>query len=161
MPASLRTLLGFVSSLRCMFASYISIIYCQVHGTKTHYCFRRTTHFMASSSTAEAADGTSHMEIYDQLRQVVETFPAAVSGIGQPYCRHPDGWYMSRRGVVSAMAIKRHLMARTTDVFIATFPKSGTTWLKALMYSALHHDAHELASLFWSPSCSSTTASPI
>uniref|UniRef100_A0A0E0MCA6 Sulfotransferase n=1 Tax=Oryza punctata TaxID=4537 RepID=A0A0E0MCA6_ORYPU len=84
-------------------------------------------------------------EIYDQLRQVVETFPAAVSGIGQPYCRHPDGWYMSRRGVVSAMVIKRHLMARATDVFIATFPKSGTTWLKALLHSALHHDAHELA----------------
>uniref|UniRef100_A0A0E0F9D6 Sulfotransferase domain-containing protein n=1 Tax=Oryza meridionalis TaxID=40149 RepID=A0A0E0F9D6_9ORYZ len=106
----------------------------------------RTTLFMASSSTAKAADGaTPHEEIYDQLRQVVETFPAAVSGIGQPYCRHPNGWYMSRRGVVSAMAIKRHLTARTTDVFIATFPKSGTTWLKALLYSALQHDAHELA----------------
>nr|CBX25459.1 hypothetical_protein [Oryza glaberrima] len=102
-------------------------------GLLLHPQFLQTTHFMASSSTAEPADGTSHKEIYDQLRQVVETFPAAVSGIGQPYCRHPDGWYMSRRGVVSAMAIKRHLMARTTDVFIATFPKSGTTWLKALI----------------------------
>uniref|UniRef100_A0A0D9XNY0 Sulfotransferase n=1 Tax=Leersia perrieri TaxID=77586 RepID=A0A0D9XNY0_9ORYZ len=100
---------------------------------------------MASSTATEEVDGaTTHKEIYDQLRQVVETFPTTLSCMGL-YCRHPDGWYQSRKVVLSAMVIKRHLTARATDIFLVTFPKSGTTWIKALLYSALHHGTDELA----------------
>uniref|UniRef100_A0A0E0J6F4 Sulfotransferase n=1 Tax=Oryza nivara TaxID=4536 RepID=A0A0E0J6F4_ORYNI len=35
-------------------------------------------------------------------------------------------------------------LARATDIFLVTFPKSGTTWIKALLYSALHRRADEL-----------------
>ncbi|KAF0913334.1 hypothetical protein E2562_021983 [Oryza meyeriana var. granulata] len=98
------------------------------------------------SSAAEAADeATAHKKIYNQLRQVAETFPTAPSGIRKPYSRHPDGWYATTARVVSAMVMKSHMMACATDVFLITFPKSGTTWLKALLYSAFHREADELA----------------
>ncbi|KAF0913333.1 hypothetical protein E2562_021982 [Oryza meyeriana var. granulata] len=104
------------------------------------------------SSAPEAADeATTHKEIYDQLRQVMETFPTAPRSIGFAYSRHPDGWYTFPEGVVSAMVIKSHLTACSTDVFIVTFPKSGTTWLKALLYSIFHRGAEELAIAAHSP----------
>ncbi|EEC67644.1 hypothetical protein OsI_35050 [Oryza sativa Indica Group] len=100
--------------------------------------------FPLSSATEAADEAKAHKKIYNQLRQVAETFPTAPSGIDVPYSHHPDGWYMTTAGVVSAMVIKSHLTARATDIFLVTFPKSGTTWIKALLYSALHRRADEL-----------------
>ncbi|EAY79889.1 hypothetical protein OsI_35051 [Oryza sativa Indica Group] len=102
--------------------------------------------FPLSFAPQSADEATAHKEIYDQLRQAVETFPTAPnSSTSFTYSRHPDGWYTFPEGVVSAMVIKSHLTARTTDIFMVTFPKSGTTWLKALLHSALHRRADDLA----------------
>jgi hypothetical protein len=102
--------------------------------------------FPLSFAPQSADEAAAHKEIYDQLRQTVETFPTAPNSSNSfTYSRHPDGWYTFPEGVVSAMVIKSHLTARTTDIFMVTFPKSGTTWLKTLLHSALHRGANDLA----------------
>ncbi|XP_039001961.1 cytosolic sulfotransferase 8-like [Hibiscus syriacus] len=35
---------------------------------------------------------------------------------------------------------KRHFQASDSDIIIATFPKCGTTWLKALVFSTLYRN---------------------
>ncbi|XP_059650137.1 cytosolic sulfotransferase 6-like [Cornus florida] len=62
---------------------------------------------------------------------------------------------MAVHGVI---AFQRHFQARETDLFIASFPKCGTTWLKALMFTthmpyAICFTAHFYQRLRWLPDC--------
>ncbi|KAI9199020.1 hypothetical protein LWI28_026049 [Acer negundo] len=36
------------------------------------------------------------------------------------------------------ISTRRHFQARDSDIIVSTFPKSGTTWLKALTYAIVH-----------------------
>ena len=58
--------------------------------------------------------------------------------------RRYDGFWLPeaalRRGIPALHAAG--YAARPDDVLLASFPKSGTTWLKALAFSALNRVAH-------------------
>ncbi|XP_072990294.1 flavonol 4'-sulfotransferase-like [Typha latifolia] len=47
--------------------------------------------------------------------------------------------------VPGIIQIQQHFHARPTDVFLATFPKSGTTWLKALIFTIMTRTQSPLA----------------
>ncbi|MQM01637.1 hypothetical protein Taro_034384 [Colocasia esculenta] len=47
-----------------------------------------------------------------------------------------DGW------LPSILATREHFLARPGDVFIAAVPKSGTTWLKSIVFSVVHRGRH-------------------
>lgn len=83
-----------------------------------------------------ASDAKSHEEIYEDARQVVSTYETVPTGIVMDYHRHPDGWYMALPVMVGAVVAQQHFEARGTDVLLATIPKAGTTWIKALLYAA-------------------------
>nr|CAD1837418.1 unnamed protein product [Ananas comosus var. bracteatus] len=40
--------------------------------------------------------------------------------------------------------IRRHFVACPTDIIISTFPRSGTIWLKSLLYAIIHRSRHAL-----------------
>uniref|UniRef100_J3KZ79 Sulfotransferase n=1 Tax=Oryza brachyantha TaxID=4533 RepID=J3KZ79_ORYBR len=88
----------------------------------------------SAPSAGEEEDEETHREVYEQLRQLVSTYPTVPSGLDTPYHRHPDGWYTFLPAMVSVMVAQRHFPARDTDILLTTFPKCGTTWLKALLY---------------------------
>ncbi|KAL6651078.1 hypothetical protein ACP70R_010003 [Stipagrostis hirtigluma subsp. patula] len=51
-------------------------------------------------------------------------------------------WRSVQTAVVGAMVADACFTARTTDIFIATAPKSGTTWMKTLLYATVHRREH-------------------
>lgn len=60
------------------------------------------------------------------------------------YLYHYQGtWYHSRciNGVIS---FQNNFQAQDSDVILATFPKSGTTWLKALTFAIVHRSRYPL-----------------
>ncbi|KAF7090333.1 hypothetical protein CFC21_093097 [Triticum aestivum] len=91
----------------------------------------------AGVSTPEADEAK---KIYDEARRVVSTYETVPSPSGtlQDYCRHPSGWCITLPIMVSSMVAEQHFEARGTDVLLVTMPKSGTTWIKALLYAAAH-----------------------
>lgn len=44
--------------------------------------------------------------------------------------------------MVGSMLADECFTARPSDIVVATFPKSGTTWIKALLYATLHRREH-------------------
>ncbi|KAI7755655.1 hypothetical protein M8C21_006696 [Ambrosia artemisiifolia] len=53
-------------------------------------------------------------------------------------------WHQSMRkvSVESVMAIQETFRAHPTDIYLATVPKSGTTWLKALMFALVNRNQY-------------------
>jgi estrone sulfotransferase len=82
------------------------------------------------------ADGLSKYEA------LASSLPASQRGIGStPYRKHEGFWYPEHL-MAPALAVRDTFAARPTDVILATMPKSGTTWLKALVYSVVHRGRH-------------------
>ncbi|CAN6253760.1 unnamed protein product [Urochloa humidicola] len=64
--------------------------------------------------------------------------PASRRGQGSfSYWRYGGFWYPEHL-MVPSLAMRDMFAARSTDVILATMPKSGTTWLKALVYAVVH-----------------------
>jgi hypothetical protein len=56
--------------------------------------------------------------------------------------RHDQGWHAYMPAMVGAMVADACFAARPTDIVVATSPKSGTTWIKALLYSTVRRAEH-------------------
>lgn len=92
------------------------------------------------ASQAEQED-QNHESIYQRFTKLVSALSADAETNPKLY-RHPDGWHASLESMVGAMVAQQHFKARPTDVLLASFPKSGTTWLKALLFATLNRSSY-------------------
>ncbi|XP_072963592.1 flavonol sulfotransferase-like [Typha angustifolia] len=84
----------------------------------------------------------SHRRTYQNLTQLVSTFPRLRGDNPTNLYRHRDGWYASIPMMVGAMVAQQHFKARPSDLILASYPKSGTTWLKALLFATVHRKSN-------------------
>uniref|UniRef100_A0ACD5VCI5 Uncharacterized protein n=1 Tax=Avena sativa TaxID=4498 RepID=A0ACD5VCI5_AVESA len=101
---------------------------------------------MASDSTQENKrdDGGGAHEQLLRDRDYVSSLPSAPGGSHARLYRNQDGWYASMPVMLGALAAHRHFAGHGDDVLLATFPKSGTVWLKALLFAVVRGGAEEL-----------------
>ncbi|WOG83519.1 hypothetical protein DCAR_0102695 [Daucus carota subsp. sativus] len=62
-------------------------------------------------------------------------------GILQPYCYQYQGFWHGPVGLKELIHCQNHFLARKNDIFLVTAPKSGTTWLKAVIYALINREA--------------------
>uniref|UniRef100_A0A0D9W7D1 Sulfotransferase n=1 Tax=Leersia perrieri TaxID=77586 RepID=A0A0D9W7D1_9ORYZ len=105
---------------------------------------------MSSSSVQTSpsleADTETDKELYQHFTDLVSTWPSSESMSFIPLYRHVDGgWHSSLKPMVGAMVADARFTARPSDIIVATLPKSGTTWIKALLYAMVHRREHHPA----------------
>ncbi|KAK8548269.1 hypothetical protein V6N13_054928 [Hibiscus sabdariffa] len=94
-----------------------------------------------------------------ELRQLLQTLPKEQGWVSGTTLYLYQGFWLSAvsaGGLKPVISLQRHFQALDSDVFIATFPKCGTTWLKALTFSTLYRnqfagDEHEHPLLSFNP----------
>ncbi|KAK1295601.1 Cytosolic sulfotransferase 5 [Acorus calamus] len=55
-----------------------------------------------------------------------------------PLINHQGFWFPHPGFLQGVTAAQRHFIARSTDVIVASAPKSGTVWLKALLFATVN-----------------------
>ncbi|XP_038973886.1 flavonol sulfotransferase-like [Phoenix dactylifera] len=78
---------------------------------------------------------------YQSFRRLVSTLLSFDGVANHPlYCY--NGWYAALPLLVSAIVAREHFKAQPADVLLATCPKTGTTWLKALLFATVNRSSH-------------------
>ncbi|KAH7536702.1 hypothetical protein FEM48_Zijuj03G0014400 [Ziziphus jujuba var. spinosa] len=76
-------------------------------------------------------------EIKKKVEELLQTLPAEIKSDGTPLYLYEGCWvpFYAIRGL---LASNFHFQAKDNDILLASLPKSGTTWLKALIFSIVN-----------------------
>ncbi|KAB5564969.1 hypothetical protein DKX38_005023 [Salix brachista] len=77
----------------------------------------------------------------NEIQGLVAGCPSEKNWDGSPLYFYKGVWYpfFAIRG---ALSFQQHFIARDTDIILASMPKSGTTWLKALAFSVVNRNIY-------------------
>ncbi|MBA0803514.1 hypothetical protein Gohar_013717 [Gossypium harknessii] len=75
----------------------------------------------------------------DEFKKLVQSFPKERSWAGSNLYFYQGFWCPSL-ALKAFISFQKHFQAFNSDVIVATFPKCGTTWLKALTFSTLYRN---------------------
>ncbi|XP_071687405.1 cytosolic sulfotransferase 13-like [Rutidosis leptorrhynchoides] len=80
--------------------------------------------------------------IFDKYKDKLITLPKEKGWISENLYLYQGFWHQSKRRISAetVMAVQDGFKARQTDIYLATLPKSGTTWLKALVFAIVRRN---------------------
>uniref|UniRef100_A0A7N0SXL1 Sulfotransferase n=1 Tax=Kalanchoe fedtschenkoi TaxID=63787 RepID=A0A7N0SXL1_KALFE len=92
-------------------------------------------------AAAASAEETSQKE-FDSLIESLPKIPNWARG----HCYKYEGFWYWEDVLRPILSCKKHFRARDSDVILSSFPKCGTTWLKAIVYTIVNRDKYPIGS---------------
>ncbi|KAC9819659.1 hypothetical protein E3N88_45207 [Mikania micrantha] len=82
--------------------------------------------------------------VFDRYRAKLTMLPKEKGWITENLYMYQGFWHQSSRriSVETLMALQDTFKAHPTDIYLATLPKSGTTWLKALVFALVNRNQY-------------------
>ncbi|CAN6973681.1 unnamed protein product [Brassica oleracea var. botrytis] len=85
-------------------------------------------------------------KISEETKKLITSLPTDKDSQGN-LCKYQGCWYYYNT-FQAVISFQKHFQPQDTDIILASTPKSGTTWLKALTVALLerskHHDDHPM-----------------
>ncbi|KAL7616745.1 hypothetical protein Lser_V15G03634 [Lactuca serriola] len=85
-------------------------------------------------------------ELTQECKDILSSLPTEMGWVASTFYKYQGFWHPCRhlQGILSC---QKHFEAQDKDTLLVTTPKSGTTWLKALLFTLInrthfHHSAH-------------------
>ncbi|KAL5734157.1 hypothetical protein ACOSP7_032018 [Xanthoceras sorbifolium] len=97
-----------------------------------------TTHFTKHHQSAEEKEEEEELKLLSQeCKELLLSLPKE-KGWRTPFLYQFQGFWCQPKEIQSIISFRKHFKSRESDVILATIPKSGTTWLKALVFAIIN-----------------------
>jgi len=93
---------------------------------------RYSKFFQTPRSEAESEE---ELRAYNLHKELISSLPCK----GHTYCY--GGFWCPEWRIVGLLSAQKHFKASPGDIFLCTYPKSGTTWIRALAFSVINRGA--------------------
>ncbi|XP_074284372.1 cytosolic sulfotransferase 15-like [Silene latifolia] len=101
-----------------------------------------TLHFPIEKNSQEMDEFEG---ISKECKQILLSLPRVI-GWRTPYLYLFQGFWCQPKEIQAIMMAQTHFEALDNDVMVATVPKSGTTWLKALVFAVVNRNKFDIGS---------------
>ncbi|KAJ8763584.1 hypothetical protein K2173_002467 [Erythroxylum novogranatense] len=104
---------------------------------------------MATPLTSQNNEGSNEEQGYQEetnkrYNNIIQTLPKEKGWWFQNLFQC-QGFWLPPHAVKSLLLLEDHFICNPTDVILATSPKCGTTWLRALVFATLNRNHYEFA----------------
>ncbi|XP_071690436.1 flavonol sulfotransferase-like [Rutidosis leptorrhynchoides] len=84
----------------------------------------------------------------DKYKDRLTTLPTEKDWVFDKLYMYQGFWYMSNDlvSIYTLFALQETFKARPTDIYVVTFPKCGTTWIKALVFAIVNRNIYKIDS---------------
>ncbi|KAL7618942.1 hypothetical protein Lser_V15G03545 [Lactuca serriola] len=93
-----------------------------------------------SSSEHDEQEKDNLAILLDRYKDKLSQFPKEKGWMGQDVYMYQGFWYTSENAfsIETMMAVQESFQAHSTDIYVITQPKCGTTWIKALVFAIVN-----------------------
>ncbi|KAB2020404.1 hypothetical protein ES319_D07G066900v1 [Gossypium barbadense] len=98
-----------------------------------------------SNIHSEQTDSDLIQKTDERYRETLPNLPKGKGWITEHLVQYQGFWLTPNAALKILMWVQDHFKPRPTDIFLASFPKSGTTWLKALIFATVNRTRYGFA----------------
>ncbi|KAL4559336.1 hypothetical protein LXL04_031474 [Taraxacum kok-saghyz] len=99
------------------------------------------------TTTQESKEDADYNKLCEDHNHLIETIPKR-NGWKEQHLYNYNGFWLNPHIIKNNLVVHTYFKSQSTDIFLASFMKSGTTWLKALMFSTLNRHLYSFSDHF-------------